>query len=60
MVRGPRPLRERKAQPCSARMIATGNAAAREWAWKSLQPNTTARPDVADLGEMEPSVPDQG
>jgi hypothetical protein len=41
-------------------MIATGNAAAREWAWKSLQPNTTARPDVADLGEMEPSVPDQG
>jgi hypothetical protein len=38
-------------------MIATGNTAAREWAWKSLQPNTAVRPDAADLGEMEPSVP---
>jgi hypothetical protein len=42
-------------------MIATGHATAREWAWKSLQPTVAAaRPDAADLGEMEPSVHGQG
>jgi hypothetical protein len=38
-------------------MIATGNAAAREWARKSPQPAVTAfQPDAADLGETEPVV----
>jgi hypothetical protein len=35
--------------------MAAGNAAAREWARKNLQPTVAAvRPDAADLGEMEP------
>jgi hypothetical protein len=43
------------AQPCWALMMAAGNAAARDWTWKNLQPTVAAvRPDAADLGEMEP------
>jgi hypothetical protein len=42
-------------------MIATGNAAAREWARKNPQPTVTAvRPDAADLGEMDPLGRGQG
>jgi hypothetical protein len=45
------------AQPCWALMMAAGNAAARDWTWKNLQPTVAAaRPDAADLGEMEPGL----
>jgi hypothetical protein len=55
LVRGPLPLRERMAQPCWALMMAAGNAAARDWTWKNLQPTVAAaRPGAADLGEMQP------
>jgi hypothetical protein len=38
--------------------MAAGNAATREWAWKNRQTTlATARPDDADLGEMEPWAP---
>jgi hypothetical protein len=56
IVCGPVPLHERMAQPEAALTIATGDAAAREWAWKRLKPAVAACPDAPDLGEMEPSV----
>ena len=37
IVCGPIPLRERMARPEAALAIATGDAAAREWAWKRLE-----------------------
>jgi hypothetical protein len=56
IVCGPIPLTERMARPEAALTIATGDEAAREWAWKSLETEPAGRVDAADLGEMEPSA----
>jgi pimeloyl-ACP methyl ester carboxylesterase len=56
IVCGPIPLTERMARPEAALAIATGDAAAREWAWKRLEAAPTGRLDAADLGGMEPSA----
>jgi hypothetical protein len=56
IVCGPIPLRERMACPEEALEIATGDTAARERAWKSLETAATGRTDAADLGQMEPSA----
>jgi hypothetical protein len=56
IVCGPIPLSERMARPEAALAIATGDAAAREWAWKSLETAVAGCVDAADLGEMEPSA----
>jgi hypothetical protein len=53
IVCGPVPLRERMADPAAALALATGDSAARERAWKSLE----AGPIAADPSEMEPSAP---
>jgi hypothetical protein len=56
IVCGPIPLRERMARPEAALEIATGDDAAREWAWKRLETPAAVRADAANLGEMEPSA----
>jgi pimeloyl-ACP methyl ester carboxylesterase len=56
IVCGPIPLSERMARPEAALAIATGDAAAREWAWKRLETAVPGRVDAADLGEVEPSA----
>ena len=56
IVCGPVPLRERMACPEAALAIATGEAAARERAWKTLETAPASHADAADLGEMEPSA----
>jgi hypothetical protein len=56
IVCGPVPLSERMARPEAALAIATGDDAAREWAWKSLEMAVAKRMDAADLVEMEPSA----
>jgi hypothetical protein len=56
IVCGPIPLTERMARPEAALAIATGDAAAREWAWKGLETAPAGRLDAADLGDMEPSA----
>jgi hypothetical protein len=48
------------ARPEAALAIATGDAAAREWAWKSLETAVAGCVDAADLGEMEPSARRRG
>ncbi len=48
------------ARPEAALAIATGDAAAREWAWKRLETATASRADAADLGDMEPSARRRG
>jgi hypothetical protein len=48
------------AQPEAALAIATGDATAREWAWKRLKPAVASCPDAADLGELEPSARRRG
>lgn len=61
IVCGPISLSERMARPEAALAIATGDAAAREWAWKTLEAAATAgRADAANLGEMEPSARRRG
>jgi hypothetical protein len=56
IVCGPIPLSERMAHPGAALAIATGDAAARECAWKKLE-TTAADPVIAvDLGELEPEM----
>jgi hypothetical protein len=60
IVCGPVPLHERMAQPDAALAIATGDAPAREWAWKRLKPTIPAPPDATNLGEMEPSARRRG
>ncbi len=55
IVCGPIRLTERMACPEAALAIATGDAAAREQAWKKLETAATSRTDAADLGEMEPT-----
>jgi hypothetical protein len=56
IVCGPIPLRERMACPEAALAVATGDAPAREWAWKRLETAAAGREDAADLGGMEPKV----
>jgi hypothetical protein len=56
IVCGPIPLTERMACPEAALAVATGDAAAREWAWKRLETATVDQVDAADLGEMEPEM----
>jgi hypothetical protein len=60
IVCGPIQLRERMAQPEAALAIATGDANAREWAWKRLESSPADRVDAAELGEMEPSARRRG
>src|SRR5665811_2632537 len=60
MVYGPIPFRERTACPEAALAVATGDAAARECAWKRLETLPASRLDAADLGEMEPSARPSG
>jgi hypothetical protein len=60
IVCGPIPLSERMARPEAALAIATGDAAARDWAWKGLESTAASRVDAADLGEMEPSARRRG
>jgi len=60
IVCGPIPLRDRTALPEAALAIATGDAAAREWAWKRLEAAAASRLDAADLGKMEPSARRRG
>lgn len=60
IVCGPIPLSERMARPEAALAIATGDAAAREWAWKKLEAAPASRLDAADLGELEPSARRRG
>ncbi len=60
IVCGPIPLAERMARPEAALAIATGDAAAREWAWKTLENAAAGRPDAANLGEREPSARRRG
>jgi hypothetical protein len=52
IVCGPVPLRERMADPAAALALATGDTAARERAWKSLE----AAPVTADPEKMEPTA----
>jgi hypothetical protein len=58
IVCGPVPLTERMAMPSAALTIATGDAAAREWAWKQLENAGSGPADAAKTGdkasEMEP------
>jgi len=56
IVCGPIPLRERMARPEAALAIATGDPAAREWAWKGLESPSNGRADAAELGGMEPTA----
>jgi hypothetical protein len=60
IVCGPIPLSERMARPDAALAVATGDAAAREWAWKSLEIATASRLDAADLGVVELSARRRG
>jgi len=60
IVCGPIPLRERMARPEAALAIATGDAAAREFAWKRLETAPASRVDAADLGQLEPSARRRG
>jgi hypothetical protein len=56
IVCGPVPLSERMACPEAALAVATGDAAAREWAWKRLE-TTAAEPVSAVVSdEMEPAM----
>jgi pimeloyl-ACP methyl ester carboxylesterase len=60
IVCGPVPLTERMANPEAALAIATGDAAAREWAWNRLEAADSSHPNAADLGELEPSARRRG
>ena len=60
IVCGPIPLSDRMALPEAALAIATGDAAAREWAWKRLEAAAASGMDAADLGELEPSARRRG
>jgi pimeloyl-ACP methyl ester carboxylesterase len=56
IVCGPVPLSERMAVPDAALAIATGDPAAREWAWKRIETARTDAVNAADLDKMEPST----
>jgi hypothetical protein len=59
IVCGPVPLRERMACPEAALAVGTGDATARERAWKRLE-TAVGRADAADLGEIEPTARRRG
>jgi hypothetical protein len=54
------PLRERMVMPETALAIATGDAAAREWAWKRIDAGSVRRTNAAELSTMEPSARRRG
>src|SRR5215212_4565356 len=56
IVCGPIPLTARMAAPEAALAVATGDPAAREFAWKRLEAAGTDVADANDLGDMEPSA----
>lgn len=56
IVCGPVPLRERIACPEAALAVATGDMAAREWAWKRLESASMSRQMASNVDEMEPTV----
>ena len=53
---GPIPLSARMAVPDAALAVATGDPAAREWAWKRIETTKPGPVDAAGLGNMEPSA----
>ena len=56
IVCGPIFLSARMAVPDAALAVATGDPAAREWAWKRIESAKAAPVDAADLGDMEPTA----
>jgi hypothetical protein len=56
IVCGPVPLRERMAHPDAALTVATGDAAARERAWKELESTPICGSGAIETGEWEPSA----
>ena len=56
IVCGPVPLRERMADPAAALALATGDALARDRAWKKLEAGQAGGRFTADPHEMEPSA----
>ncbi len=56
IVCGPVPLTERMAVPAAALAVATGDAPAREWAWKQLENAHPGPVDPAISDELEPPV----
>ena len=56
IVCGPIFLSARMAVPDAALAVATGDLAAREWAWKRIESAKAAPVDAADLGDMEPTA----
>ena len=56
IVCGPIPLSERMAHPEAALIVATGDPAARECAWKKLETTVSDQGAAADFGEMEPEM----
>jgi hypothetical protein len=56
IVCGPIPLSARMAVPDAALAVATGDPAAREWAWKRIEAARTEAAAAADLGKPEPSA----
>jgi hypothetical protein len=44
------------AVPDAALAVATGDPAAREWAWKRIETTKPGPVDAAGLGNMEPSA----
>ena len=56
IVCGPVPLTERMAVPAAALAVATGDAPAREWAWKQLENAGPGPADAVISDELEPPV----
>ena len=56
IVCGPIPLSARVAVPDAALAVATGDPAAREWAWKRIESATAAPVDAAKLADLEPTA----
>jgi hypothetical protein len=56
IVCGPIPLGARMAVPDAALAVATGDPAAREWAWKRIESAKATPVGDADLGDLEPTV----
>ena len=60
IVCGPVPLSERMARPEAALAIATGDAAAREWAWKTLETTAGSRVGCRRFGRNGTNCPPAG
>ena len=56
IVCGPIPLGARMAVPDAALAAATGDPAAREWAWKRIETARTGPVDASELSDTEPSA----